>query len=494
MKHIKQLFLSCTFFVLLFTSCNKFLDVSPKTQVKEDAQFSTKQGFIDGLFGIYQNAAKPAGYGRNLTFGLLDILAQRYENKSISSSLYAKLANYNYVDGEVRGVLDGVFSNNYATIAQANYVLKNVDNGVLDETSRSIIKGESLGMRGFLHFDLIRLFSDIYGDGGANASASSISYMKDFSVSPNARLTLGQALSLCEADLKQAEQLLSVNQNIDLISGNQGSTNADLFLQYRQNHLNYWAVKATLARLYLFKGDKVNALKYATEVINSTKFKFINQSALNIDATTTASDLTFSDEHIFSIYVSGLKSTADDVFKNTTPTGETGDLWSTKAALNIVFQPTLQNHGTDIRSLTASKSLWNEVSANIVYSKKYWSDNAGNVKQRIIPVIKLSEMYYIAAESSTTFVDAAKYLNVVRTNRLIPEIPVPATPDALDAEILLEYRKEFYGEGQLWLYYKRKNMPTIWNGGTSATATIPMNKSKYIFPLPNTELEFGSSN
>lgn len=494
MKHIRQLLPAYIFgMLLLFTSCNKWLDVSPKTTVKEDAQFSKKQGFIDGLFGIYQNAAKPGMYGRNLTFGLLDILCQRYQNRSIANSLYAKLAAFNYADPEVQGILANLFSTTYFSIAQTNYVLRNVDNGVLDATSASIIKGESIGMRGFLHFELIRLFSDSYSD-GANAATPSISYMKDFSVAPSSRVNLGTALNLCEADLKEAEQLLSIDQTIDQIGNNQGSTNADLFMQFRQNHLNYWAVKAALARLYQFKGDKVNALKYATDVINSGKFTFVNQSALVVDPTQVTADLTFSTEHIFSIYVSDLKATAEDVFKNTDPLGEATDLWSTKAALNIVYDTGVNGQTNDIRSLSASKNLWLSVNDNIIYTKKYWSDNQTNVRQRIIPVIKLAEMYYIAAESSTNLTEATKLFNAVRFGRLNANIPEPASMAALEAQIMLEYRKEFYGEGQLWHYFKRKNTPAIWNGGTSATTMVQMNKAKYIFPLPNTELEFGSSN
>jgi hypothetical protein len=488
-KSTKHLFTVLAFGILLFSSCNKWLDVKPKTQITEADQFSSKQGFTDALFGIYQSASTYFGYGRTLTFGLLDILAQRYENKNISTTLMYKLTRYNYADAEVQtSVIDPMFANSYATIAQANYVLKNVDNGVLDKTTKSIIKGEALGMRGFLHFDLIRMFSDSFND-GANSGSPSITYMKDFSVKPTGRLTLGAALDQCEADLKAAEQLLAVDQNIDQIAGNQGSTTADIFLQFRQNHLNYWAVKATLARLYLFKGDKPNALKYALEVINSNKFSFINQSSLIVDANASTADLTFSSEHIFSVYVSNLKLVADDVFKASGPTGETSDLWSQKSLLNTMYQSSLPNYGTDIRSPIASKSLWSELSTSLVYTKKYWSDNSSNVKQRIIPVIKLAEMYYIAAEAAPTIDEGTGYLNVVRVARLIPALtPAPATSALLDAEIQLEYRKEFYAEGQVWFYYKRKGVTAIPNGLVS-----PMTKAQYIFPLPNAELEFGTA-
>jgi hypothetical protein len=474
--------------VIFCSSCNKFLDVNPKTQIKEDDQFSSKQGFTDGLFGIYQTAAQPANYGKHLTFGLLDMLAQRYENKSIATTPFYKIARYNFTDPDVQRVVDSVFNNSYATIAQANFVLKNVDNGVLDESTKAIIKGESLGMRAFLHFDLIRLFANSYSN-GANASNPSIAYLKTFTVRPTERLTLADALNACEADLKEAEQLLSTNQNIDQIAQNQGSISADLFLQFRQNHLNYWAVKATLARFYLYKGDKVNALKYALEVINSNKFSFVNQTTLNVDASSVNSDLTFSSEHIFSIYVSRLKTVADALFKAQTSVGEVGDLWSTRANLNATYQTTLPNYGTDIRSPIASKSLWNELSANIVYSKKLWSDNDINVKQKLIPIIKLAEMYYIAAESAPSIQEGTNYLNVVRVARLIPALsPAPASEAAFDAELQLEYRKEFYAEGQLWFYYKRKGVTTIPSG-----LVTPMTNTQYTLPLPVAELEFGTS-
>jgi hypothetical protein len=487
----QMLSLSVLSLLFLLSSCNKFLDVSPKTQVKEEDQFNNKQGFTDGLFGIYQSAAKPDSYGKHLTFGFLDMLAQRYENKSLSNTPFYKIARYNYTDPDVQKVVDSVFNNSYATIAQANFVLKNVDNGILDETTKAIIKGESLGMRGFLHFDLIRMFSNSYND-GANASSPSIAYLRSFTVRPTERLKLEDALNACEADLKDAEQLLSINQDIDQIAQNQGSISPDLFLQFRQNHLNYWAVKATLARLYLYKGDKVNALKYALEVINSNKFRFVNQTTLNVDATSINADLTFSSEHVFSIYVSRLKTMVDVLFKAQNATGEGGDLWSTRANLNATFQTTLPNYGTDVRSPIASKSLWSELSSSIVYSKKLWSDNNDkdfNVKQRIIPVIKLAEMYYIAAESAPSIQEGTNYLNVVRVARLIPALsPAPASQALFDAEVQMEYRKEFYAEGQLWFYYKRKGLTTIPSGLVS-----PMTNTQYTFPLPVAELEFGTS-
>lgn len=472
----------------LFASCNKWLDVSPKTQIKEEVQFSNIQGFTDALFGIYQKAATVDGYGRNMTFGVVDIFAQQYT--SLNNGIYTPIVRYQYRDSIVTNRIDAMFVNSYTAISQANYVLKNVGNGVLDESTRKIIEGEALGMRAFLHFDLVRLFADTYND-GANATANSLAYMKEYKISPETRIPLKDYLDLCEADLKKAEELLSSNQNIDQIAGNQGSTSADLFLMFRQNHLNYWAVKATLARLYQYKGDKANALKYAVEVIESGKFNFITPTSLVVDATSDQSDLTFSSEHIFSFYVSELKKLTDESFKPSNLTIvniDQTDFYTTRTSLESTFQATLPGYGTDIRKVGASRSVWNEINASIVYTKKYYSDKSTNVKQRLIPAIRLPEMYYIAAEASPSIAQGTVYLNEVRKRRLIPEIAAPATQALFDAEIMAEYRKEFYAEGQLWYYYKRKNIVNIPNGTAN-----PLTREKYVLPLPNEELEFGSS-
>lgn len=490
MKHIrKNTLLYILALVGLFSSCKKWLDVKPKTQMTEGEQFSTRQGYIDALFGIYQNSAGLGGYGKHLTYSFLDILAQRYENKSVATTRYYKMARYNYTDPDVRDVIDSIFNNSYRSIAQANYVLKNVElnNGVLDVATRNIIKGEALGMRGFLHFDLARLFAQNYAD-GANVNTPAVPYLKAFTVFPQARLPLGSVLDSCISDLKAAEVLLDGDKNIDRIAGNQGSTNPDLFLQFRQNHLNYWAVKATLARIYLYKGDKVNALKYAQEVINSGKFTFINPGLINTDATSDGSDMTFTNEHIFSIYTSGLKRQADVFFKNVGPTGEADDLFSTRAKLDAMYQTTVGGYAAEIRKPAATQDLWNVVSPTIVYTKKYWSDKSTNVKQRVIPIIKLSEMYYIAAEAAPTIAEGLPYLNAVRTKRLLPELTTVASQAAYDTEIQFEYRKDFYAEGQLWFYYKRKNVLTIPDGVSN-----PMTAAKYTLPLPDAEVEFGTS-
>lgn len=473
------------------SSCSKWLDVSPKTQTREEEQFSSKQGFIDALFGVYQQAAGDSLYGRNLSFGLLDVLAGRYENKT-TGSYYGYIARYTYTNTAANYLLDveqllaGLWGGAYAAIAQCNYILKNIESrkDMLGNTDYNIIKGEALAMRAFLHFELLKLYAPAYMD-GANAGLPAIPYLEQFTVVPQEKGTVGAIVDKCEAELLAAEELLSVHTEIDQIAGNQGSVSLDLFLMYRQNHLNYWAVKGALARLYLYKGNKPKALQYAKEVIESGKFSFMTALQLNVDVSTTASDVTFSPEHIFSVYVSGLRRNAETLFKPAAdPRDDNRDLWSTLAKVNNMFEVSQPGYGTDMRIPAASKSIWSASTAGgNVYTKKYYVENTANVKQRLVPVMRLPEMYYIAAEASATPTDGLAFLNEVREVRGLPLLTDAAT---LDAEIQKEYRKEFYAEGQFWYYLKRRNVTTIPDGVGN-----PMTEAKYTFPLPQAEIEFG---
>jgi hypothetical protein len=64
--------------------------------------------------------------------------------------------------------------------------------------------------------------------------------------------------------------------------------------------LNYWAVQALLARVYLYKGDLENADIYSKAVIGSNKFPLITSNVAA--AANIIRDRTFSQEHLFSVY------------------------------------------------------------------------------------------------------------------------------------------------------------------------------------------------
>src|SRR5690606_38971334 len=79
-------------------------------------------------------------------------------------------------------------------------------------------------------------------------------------------------------------------------------------------------------------------------------------------------------------------------------------------------------------------------------------------KFHLMPLIKLPEMYYIAAEHYTTAnpTKAIDLLNTVRRSRRINvDLPNGLTNEQVANELFKEHRKEYVSEGQLFFYYKR---------------------------------------
>ena len=70
MKIIIIALLTC----LTMSSCEKWFDVSPKSDVKSDDLFKDENGFWDVLTGVYSIMVTPSAYGRELSFGYLDVM------------------------------------------------------------------------------------------------------------------------------------------------------------------------------------------------------------------------------------------------------------------------------------------------------------------------------------------------------------------------------------------------------------------------------------
>ncbi|MBQ9665592.1 MAG: RagB/SusD family nutrient uptake outer membrane protein [Bacteroidaceae bacterium] len=107
------------------SSCNDYLDVRPKSQVLADEYFTDDQAYKDFLVGAYEKMTSEALYGRNLTFGLVEVLSQDYDLST--SNPYYEASNYNYTESSTRAMIDAIWSEQYNTIANLNLLLQYID-------------------------------------------------------------------------------------------------------------------------------------------------------------------------------------------------------------------------------------------------------------------------------------------------------------------------------------------------------------------------------
>ena len=87
---MRKIFGYAALLVCLFCAgCCDWLDVRPKSQVKEEDLFTSEAGFRDALTGIYALMGSVDTYGGNSTMGLLDI----QNMKMISTHIKTLLLN-----------------------------------------------------------------------------------------------------------------------------------------------------------------------------------------------------------------------------------------------------------------------------------------------------------------------------------------------------------------------------------------------------------------
>ena len=85
-------------FGLLLSSCKKWLDVKPESQISKDELFNTPSGFQEALNGVYSRCTQDDTYGYELSFGTPDVLAQNYTIQAQDKMGYLQTSLYNYKD------------------------------------------------------------------------------------------------------------------------------------------------------------------------------------------------------------------------------------------------------------------------------------------------------------------------------------------------------------------------------------------------------------
>ena len=462
--------------LVLFSSCKKWLDVQPEDRFTEPQVFEDETGARLALNGLYLNIASGNLYGNNLTMGAVEIFAQRYNIGS--QHTHAQYQVYNYNDAGVMATMDNVWTNAYVTILNANEFLKNLDKypGIMHPGKESIMRGEAIGLRAMLHFDMLRLFGPRYNT--ADSVNESIPYYTVATRAIQPLLPANQAMDRIESDLAMAEQLLQDDPIIanGVLPGTNGDP--DDFYRNRNQRMNYYAVKALQARVFLYRGKKAEALAAAKFVIDNVTPWFPWVSPSQIVSERNNPDRIMSSEVLFAAMCINLYDTYRNLFSSDLADGNI--LAPNDARLKNIFE----NNENDYR-YNPNWILGGAKSYKTFYKYADISDK-NRTYRYLVPLVRLSEMYYVAAECEPDAEAARAYLNTVRYNRGLADLPPTAS---INTELMKEYQKEFFGEGQLFFYYKRRNTTSVPNSA-AASGNTTLNKAKYVVPLPLSETTY----
>lgn len=465
---------------VMSVGCN-WLDVIPQAQVNEEQMFSSPEGFEHVLLGIYTSMTRESMYGQDMTFGMIDVVGQYYTIYKNQDHAYYYISQLNYTHEQFLEHSRRTWLDCYNSIANCNVLLEALDgkgSSFFDGNKYRIIKGEALALRAYLHFDLFRMFAPSWEKA---KDMLTIPYADSFTKKIHVQCKGDEVIRQVIADLDSARNLLN---GIDpILEGgykvmdnhfNSPQEPEDLFLSYRGYRMNYYAVLGLLARVNFYTGNNSGAFSYAEQVIAAKEdgyFQFTKETAFKNPQ--SSRDVQQMDELLFAL---------NDV--------KILDRWfslnsSSNSAFRIVDNSSFYSNG-DFRLHLLGNTSEEDKTTSLKYARL--SENAENVNNKL-PMLRMSEMYIIAAEAgyASDRKKSISRLSELKTNRGVSLDMDGYSFEQLREETLLEAKRELLGEGQLFYWYKQRNLAKIKRG----KETVDMPIEKYTFPLPSTEIEFG---
>ncbi|MFV0506898.1 MAG: RagB/SusD family nutrient uptake outer membrane protein [Bacteroidales bacterium] len=446
-------------YILTLSSCNEWLKVMPEGQVPAEEMFESEQGFKDALNGVYIAMKSEQTYGKQLSMSTIEHLVSSWDVEEATTPEY--LNKFNYGDAKVERNIENIFQHQYFTISEINAILMELDikqDMFTTEGLYAQIKGECLGLRAYIHFDILRMFGPVPN---TETGDDILPYATTISKDNHPYINYGEYKKTLEKDMIAADTLL---------------TDAEQHGNYSfmsPLRMNAEATKALQARVALWFGEKNKAYELASNIIAST------ERTLGKATDFAGGNYNLTGEQFFGIHNYDMYNLYTSTFGNQTLKKGTNTI--------IVNTELYGNTGSDIREtmLWETNTSENGTSAYSIIKYKV-SDNAPsslNGDYRRVPLIRLSEMYLIAIETATDIAKGQQYWDDFRASRNLSPAPLPNDAELVKIELIKEYRKEFFAEGQAFYAYKRLNV------GKDNFLWLPpeVKEIKYVVPIPISE-------
>ena len=445
--------------IAALTSCEKFLTEYPTESVTSLTAISSPSDVKTAMNGVYNKMTSMYYYGRQFLFyadykgsdltvfslgrGDSDFFAFQHEENNNAHETF-----WRYIYNDILQVCN---------VIERSAELK--DLSASDQTSLDNYVGQAYALRAMFHFDLVRLYGYPYmKDNGASLGVPIITTVLSADAQPQ-RATVAEVYAQCIKDLETALPLLSKSKT----NGN----------------LNYYGAVAELARIYLYKGDYANALKYSKEIIDSKVYTLYEPSQW-----VASWKSQYGTESIFELYVSA---------EDGTDQAKSSPRWYTLAKgqgegasgcwlASEPFMDRLGEDETDVRWGVMQPdecALCGLGGVNVApyyipgrrgSIMKYDGDGKTPATATNIKVMRLSEIYLIAAEAALGTGDksaAATYLNSIRCRA--PKLAA-ATSSTVSVDMILSERsKELVLEGHRYFDQLRLGRTITYDDTTLGT-------------------------
>jgi starch-binding outer membrane protein, SusD/RagB family len=445
--------------MVLMSSCKKeFLDLQPYDSVSSDAAITDVAGMKAALGGAYSNLGNVSLYGRTIPlFG--DLVADNVYISTINSNRYLDFFQVNYTITNANA--QGIWQAAYSTISRANNV---INSSLENSPAVDQLRGEALAIRALMYFELVKFFAKPYTL-DPNGLGVPIVLEYDPSLKP-ARNTVKEVYTQIESDLTAAIGLMTENKS------------SGFFTKF--------AAKALLARMYQFQGEWDKALTAAEDVINNSGYSLLKLNEV-LAFWSNNKDRNDKKEVLFEVVFDASNNLGNSSLAYFFDQTGYGDALATESLYNKYSATDIRKDliivGSDVRGSTDK-----------VVNK---FPNAGSADKDEVKVLRMSEIYLIAAEAAYQTGKEAlalTYLNAVAKQRDAGFAGYSSNGDALLNDILLERRKELAFEGHRYWDLTRYNKDVVrenlaGNYPGNVPLVIAAANFRRILPRPQAELD-----
>lgn len=432
---LRHIIFSAIVLLIFPVSCDKMLDLAPNQNVSRTISLGSDQGVRKVLIGAYARFAGPSIYGGCILRNS-ELLGAGDECRWTGVFTGPRQIFMKQIDPANEDITSQ-WLDSYEVVSIANTVLSAID--MVSETDRDRVEGEALFLRSLIFFDLVRFYAQQYRYGELNSQYGIPLVLTPASRSEKpagkGRDSVEDVYDRIIADLQEAALKLPEENGAYASSG---------------------AATALLARVYLQKGDYLNAGNAANEVILSEKYELLSdfKDAFNNDEN--------SPEDIFATQITpqDQRSSMTEFFSVPEYGGRDGDIEILERHLSL-YSP-------------GDRRLSLFFQGNGAMRTGKWNNPYG-----VVSLIRLAEMYLIRAECNfrlgTNLGDTPlNDYNVIHTRAGLP----PAQSVTLD-DILLERRFELAFEG-FRIHDQRRLHQEV--------GTLPFDAPELVFPVPAREI------
>jgi hypothetical protein len=448
------------FVIATSTSCKKsFLELTPPTSLTPDKALASEADLQVALRGAYAGLRTGISgsafdlYGRTVPV-LGDIMADNAYQHSTNTNRYTLFNNYTFTSADGNAL--GFWSSAYAVILRANNI---INSPIASTVNVDQYKGEAYAVRALSYFTLIRYFARPYTDNPDNLGVPIVTtYSPDYKPG---RSKVSEVYALILDDLNKAYTLMTK------------FTNSSQFSKY--------AAKGLQAKVYLTMGDYTNAKTAALDVINNSGFTPLTTAN---HAAYWASGAIRTDklETLFEVSSDAVANLAFDALSYLySQNGNYGDL--------VIADDLYASFMTgDVRKALYPMVARPKPNGPTVATVDKFPVITGDYSDT--KVLRLSEMYLIAAEASlpSNETDARTYVNFITSRR--GAAAITSTGSQLFEDIINERRKELAFEGDRYMDLQRLKRDVVRSANyPSAARIIAYSNFRRILPIPQSEID-----